>query len=147
MMPIDSATELHFAKFAKTIPMPPVRPIKPMKTDDLDALSDNALSEAFAMEVAGWTHNPKHGHWCFSRPHPIAPDTRRHGDFNFATSADAVLVHLYKHHWTVDQTSNEASPIRVRLGHSSGPFGESDRFPRAAVIALLRHARAQKGQP
>ncbi len=57
----------------------------------------------------------------------------------YCTSADAILPLLYREHWRVDQTSVEARPIRVSIdGREPGGSGESDRFPMAAAIGLLR---------
>jgi hypothetical protein len=59
----------------------------------------------------------------------------------FSDDANLVLPFLYSRHWEVNQTSLADKPIRVRLDHASGPFGESDTLPRAAMIALIRAKR------
>lgn len=57
----------------------------------------------------------------------------------YSESADAILPLLYQEHWEVNQTTLEHRPIRVVIYRAKYPgFGESDRFPRAAAIALLR---------
>lgn len=82
--------------------------------------TDNELNEAFAKNVCKWTVE----RW----PSP-----------DFVNCADAVLIWLDKTYWQVQQTSKANKPLRVRIGSEQDScFGESDTFPRAAVIALLR---------
>lgn len=100
--------------------------------DNLDQLSDAALSETFAVEVAGYTKQ-----WAdFTGP-----------TLTFATSADAVLPWVEQHaehinthrcssHWTV--------AICIPNEKRRNFVASASNFPRAACIALIRAKRAEK---
>ena len=106
-------------------------------SDELDQLSDAALSERFAVEVAGiWPEN-------------YSPEL--HGIF--ATSADAVLPMLRNYEY-VDVSREHEDPPRewcvvLSVTRESRPiyFGQAPTFARAACIALLRAKRAEKATP
>jgi len=110
----------------------------------LDKLSDDALSEVFAVEVAGY-YGVLQG-ICFS----VKPD--RNGDpeqiqecnADFATSANAVLPWLEKHRARVIYThiAGWYCCVECACNHVEAT---SKTFARAACIALIRAARARKG--
>lgn len=125
--------------------------------DNLDGLSDAALSEAFAVEVAGWTHSVADASrgtrwWSDEKGGHISPYSDPDSGFSFATSADAVLPFLEK---GVSWHSAFHAGAGYMVTHSSqcGQYiGECDAAPRvtfarAACIALIRAKRAEKGQP
>jgi hypothetical protein len=129
-----------------------------MNTDNLDSLSDSALSETFAVEVAGWRLLiPKKGNVAALWEN-AAGETRERDGFgtycispdHFATSADAVLPWLVAEGWTCDN-SEKTEPCKVRVwpeGRWHIPIiGTAPTFARAACIALIRSKRAEKGQP
>ena len=111
--------------------------------------TDDELNRAFAEKVAGYyvkeefpgTDFPFTA-WQGDRPlshHRWASAKGPLEHINsFIESANCVLPFLYKRHWEVQQTSSASRPIRVVLDELHGPYGESNTFPRAAVIALLR---------
>lgn len=135
----------------------------------LSALSDEQLSEAFALEVAGWTKPQPYlrirTHDRISIVKAKCPTTGRVQRVpSYATSADAVLPYLEKHTEETGRAGGEpevfkifspASPeehwyIERWWLHHDGAVEEGhgvhDRtFPRAACCALIMAARARKG--
>lgn len=112
------------------------------RNDELDTLSDAALSEAFAVEVAEWRKITWRRRQIWDA-HGI-PYTKP----DFATSADSVLPFLnsmknwssaaYPHARDVQ----EKHSVCIEFNH----VGCATTFARAACIALLRSERAEKGQ-
>lgn len=135
-------------------------------SDELENLTDGALSEVFAVEVAGWAWRDDHGlkkSWLV-RPtaaeHPIftAMPLGKSYDYcdagsciHFAASADDVLPWLHKAK-NFEVNCYYSGTIRVRI-RDVGPrcrwftlgVAKAPTFARAACIALIRAARAQKG--
>lgn len=123
-----------------------------MNNDNLDTLSDAELSEAFAVECAGFVDEPNFPHMFWLGPDGCMEAKQTEDgepvDF-FATSADAVLPILDKTgRWTSDYSVTSEPPgaeHHVRLYLGTRAFAPT--FARAACIALLRAKRAEKGQP
>lgn len=134
-------------------------------TDDLDNKTDRELNEIFAEEVAGWTPHRGLMHTEFSRGSEWLTDAPR-----FCTDANAVLPWLGNHHWrgnsngcsgsnsdryphyTIFVTERPVAECPERFGreHCGDSFvGDliAPSFARAAVIALIRAKRAEKGNP
>jgi hypothetical protein len=115
-----------------------------------DAMTDAELSEAFAVKVAGWSHDEETGIWYFGGDPENNP--------RFATSADAVLpllekakqdgfiagaemLHNHNHGWTCylhsfHETSWQEGSLRSDVQCTDLTL------PRAACIALLRAKEA-----
>lgn len=118
-------------------------------TDQLDQLTDAQLSETFAVEVAGWQlsdgDHPLYGPFKYRVP----DDGVGYELPKFATSADAVLPFLEKRDTLLDFAVNKIEPRWawvISVYHAEGQAdGEADTFPRAACLALIRAARAEKG--
>jgi len=134
-----------------------------MNPDNLDTLSDTELSEAFAVEVAGWTLKPffpavpsediPEGPtlWHDKNGFAEADQDGRAIPPPFATSADAVSPWL--------ERAKGADAVRVYQKGANGLVDESlpllwmvtaatyyataPTFARAACIALLRASRAE----
>lgn len=122
-------------------------------TDELEKLSDAKLSEVLAVEVAGWkfeasgkrdirgwlTHPEVNGYITLWRKgvagsaYLLPP---------FATSADAVLPHLEKVRPCCCFPPSLDGKWEVEIENG---YGRDATFARAACIALIRAARAQKG--
>lgn len=137
----------------------------------LESLSDSALSEAVAIEVAGWK-GPFQSEWL--REHGMEgedlfaycgtnPQGERDVCPNFATSADAVLPLLEKHgalfrpelvevypsiegraptHWHITLLIPPEPKSAFSFSHNV--IGTAPTFPRATCFALLKAARANK---
>lgn len=116
-------------------------------TDELEKLSDAALSEAFAVEVAGYvkstfTNKLTGEHKCYRNDGVIMPWPK------FATSADAITPFLEKQQevscvcengrWFVGIDDHDTSLRKFVCA-------TAPTFARAAALALLRAARAAKG--
>jgi hypothetical protein len=116
-------------------------------TDELDQLSDAALSEVFAVEVAGWTRTGmKARHLAWNPPAKFPGFTPP----PYATSADAVLPHLDADGWGEMNHTRGNGQWRVRvkpMGVVGFAEGRAPTFARAACIALIRAKRAVKGAP
>lgn len=112
-------------------------------SDELDSLTDEKLSNKFAVEIAGWISKSGSGcNW-------IEPPTKWYGAdgpplANFATSADAVLPFLEKEAEVVT-LRNETTDHRwfVSIKKNKGQ-AHTDPFARCAAIALIRAKRAEK---
>jgi len=108
-----------------------------MNTDDLDAMPDAQLSEAFAEELAGM--GPKVEEW--NGRHYTRPDAPP-----FATSSNAVLPFLER------ATKHGAPPIEMAYmdgawlasfhNYSPSIRATAPTFARCACIALLRARRS-----
>ncbi len=122
-------------------------------SDNLDQLSDTALSEAFAVEVLNW----KRGINCDGRPAVWPPDCapytkRKPGKWAYgvsigaayAVSADAVLPFLEAAGLVKVIFSKSSALVEVETG-LDWAFGEAPTFARAACLALIRAKRAEKG--
>ncbi len=123
-----------------------------MTPDSLESLSDQALSEVFACEVAGWKqfgdHSPAWG--CRTG---LPPDDVMQPCRPFSTSADAVLPFLEKHfvetEWCSPGQHHPNDPDghqwRIRIpGVLVGADGRAPTFARAACLALIKAHRAAK---
>lgn len=132
-----------------------------MSTDNLNSLSDAELSQAVAVECAGWASvwvatngsGKLQGQIEGRRGWDSVPD--------FATSADAVLPILLAHCVTTNDTWRVLgggsilvtiilSPSYHRGHLAPGTLCEwsaRDTFARAACIVLLKAHRSEKGQP
>ena len=125
-------------------------------TDELDQLSDAALSEVFAKEVAGLVRaqypccHPGGEGWKRGPDWVFGPDDK----LPFATSADAVLPFLEKYAGHIcERCFDYAKPhvvrvlpsLKYRETYREEFRGESSTFARSVCIALLRAKRAEKG--
>ena len=117
--------------------------------DNLDQLTDTQLSEAVALEVAGWTSYPDRGYTAATawltregwwRREPV-----------FATSANPVLTLLEE--WIAADPEHRQVALLFRLGNltcrlegadEAHLLGNAPTFTRAACLALLRAKRAQQ---
>lgn len=127
---------------------------RPPMPDELDQLSDAALSERVAVECLGWVERDS----SFEECQWEMPDGERCALPPFATSADAVLPILAEH---CEKTGDAwralgkrevvfiLSPAYSRVHLAPGILSEwgvkAPTFARAACIALLRAKRAEKG--
>jgi len=104
--------------------------------DELDNLSDTALSEVFAVEVAGYEKLANE--W-------FAGDVSLSGNPSFATSPAAVLPYLSKVRWKAQQFP----PDGVWIDLDAPAYGDAyaPTFARAACIALIRAKRAASYTP
>ncbi len=122
-------------------------------SDDLDQLSDAALSEVFAVEVLNW----KRGINCDGHPAVWPPDCepytkRKQGKWphgvsigaTYAVSADAVLPFLEAAGLVKAIFSKSSALVEVHTG-LDWAFGEAPTFARAACVALIRAKRAEEG--
>ena len=119
-------------------------------SDELESLTDGQLSEVFAVEFAGFTRIETTQCGVVWKDAEGAVAQLRH-IHRFATSADAVLPFLQKAPapslsfapalgtWCVSITVISGRYTREFLGYDT-------TLARAACIALIRAARAQKGQ-
>lgn len=132
-----------------------------MSNDNLGTLSDSLLSEAFAIEVAGWTKVRRtiRGAGAPERepsPYGFPPGKNYECSVTpFATSADAVLPWLEKygvsHQYTPERghifmlySDGFAHGARCQycVGHYMEPSPRTT-FARAACLALIRARRAE----
>jgi hypothetical protein len=122
-------------------------------SDELDSLSDDKLSECFAVEVAGWTFVTYPNGSCPHIKHWRDEDgcaASIYVDGAFATVANAVLPWLEKGMATCYREDGEWSvSIKVRSKNPAWDYESLARstapsFPRAACIALIRAHRASK---
>jgi hypothetical protein len=113
-----------------------------MKTE-LENLTDAQLSEAFAVEVAGWS---KRNDGWFVPPSPtglpwIAAEVK-----SFASSADYVMPFMNQH--TAELDHSRIAGWHVRIYQGSTPRGRNGydatqpTFARAACIALIKAKRS-----
>lgn len=133
--------------------------------DQLDSLTDSALAEAFAVEVAGWknrfaTHDDPIQRGGSRLPNHFGPSVMAwwHEDSArfpgvyvapppFATSVDAVLPWLEKAPHVEITHINGVWVISVHADvYVCSGQADAPTFARAACLALLRAARAKKGQ-
>jgi len=134
-----------------------------MNADNLDTLTDDQLSDVFALEVAGWIFNSsQYGIIWTNR------DSRSEGlDLpNFSTDSNAVLPWLEKHAGCEIQRVHQLNggivapqlPLHWRAQLFLGLDHEKDdepiyaiavapTFARAACIALIRAKRYAIAQP
>ncbi len=111
----------------------------------LDSLTDAQLSEAVAVEVAGFTRTIVFGNevrWHYQNGDPC------HEAFDYATSADAVLPLLEKWRgYAMDiRIFSDGWGVSIRPKNSPTAAWVAKRaptFPRAACLALLLAARAK----
>ncbi len=124
-------------------------------SDNLDQLSDAALSEVFAVEVAGflpmdhmlWDVGACRLPFCRERSDGRWIAT---GNLPFATSADAVLPCMRDIQWTArngHDYCDEMHRVTILRNGSGHIIAEAfaPTFARAACIALIRAKRAEKG--
>lgn len=117
-----------------------------MNNDQLDSMTDAELSQAVAVECAGYGLDADG--W-FVPPLPRRIALLAHELPDFATSADAVLplINAVEYQWSAGNDgvgSTESCWCNVTTRH--GTFkGWQSTFARAACIALLRAKRAGKG--
>lgn len=119
-------------------------------TDELDTMTDGELSEAFAVEVAGWSCvSRRHGNvcareneWRNARGEPVS----FYSEGNFAKSADAVLPFITRD--TVCHYVPADGLWHLRDCGRQWPegFAEAPSLARCACILSLRAKRAQKCQ-
>lgn len=114
-------------------------------TDNLDTLSDAALSETFAVEVAGFRDDPHMPQlfWLDAEGNAVGKhdDDGVSVDF-FATSADAVLPWLPN---SCDAWRNGIGWFFCLYTEQGNIRGDAPTFARAAAIAFIRAKRAEKG--
>lgn len=122
-----------------------------MNTDNLDQLSDAALSEAFAVEYLGWFR----GRSCDGRdviwPSDCAsPKMRKKWPYGIscgpiATSSDSMIAHLDKQWvWYASKREDGKHVCTVLLDRDNAITAVSTTLPRAACIALLMVDRSTK---
>lgn len=123
--------------------------------DELDNLTDSALSEVFALEIAGWINQglaknmPAFLHkWKTNNGNQFW-DTRLE-PLPFATSADAVLPFMMGKPFGVVHGVHKCPPNKVAVIIYTGSIQTdhqaiSSAFARAACIALIKAKRAEKG--
>ena len=104
-------------------------------SDELDKLDDAALSEVFAVEVAGWS---------FLANEWFAGDFAMDGLPTFATSADAVLPFLNAAGWRGANVVSGAD-CWIYIGPLLDVYAYAPTLARAACLALIRAKRAEKG--
>lgn len=130
-----------------------------MSADNLDALSDAALDEIFAVEVAGWTNIDT---YLGRNPLPFTRSFRGGTDDgltegedtlwheikrlpNFTTDANAVLPWLEKQEWSLYFDQGEMNPYILTIEYPEKLKAvEAPTFARAAVLALIRAKRNTK---
>lgn len=120
-------------------------------SDNLDTLRNRELDDLFAVEVCEWESRPdgygEYNYWCLK----VAPYTQQKKTCSFhpSTDANAVLPWLERVEWweSVHDTSMVIAPYAVTAytDDSACFIGHGATFSRAAVIALLRAKRAEKG--
>lgn len=103
---------------------------------------DAQLNEAFALHVAGWKRLDyiDGGPW-FKNPTDREPSNSVF--YTFTTSADAGLPYLNRWEWSASGGAFPTAFVTLRkpitpTRDNSAIHGESDTFPRAAVLALLK---------
>lgn len=111
--------------------------------DDIDHLSDEKLSETFAVEVAGWVHGQFVNDWWRPGSDMVEPVP------SFATDANAVMPYLDKHHCSIRNEAGGGWQVSLLGGfYQMQVKGASTEkfltFARAACIALIRAARRSK---
>ncbi len=111
--------------------------------DNLDTLSDAQLNDAFAVEVM--TLLCTEGHWHSKPVFPGAAVTH-HRIHMLCADANAVLPWLEKHGHAGAEFRG-GSWFVFLWSMADVPQATAPTFARAAVIALLRAKRAQKGTP
>ena len=116
-----------------------------MKNTQLEDMTDAELSEAFALEVAGWRKNIM-DEWEDTNGKAIWDDfTDWPGNPNFATSADAVLPWLEKYgKFNIHHSNGGIYEVEIdRLGQQpcNFYFGSATTMARAAAIALIKAKR------
>lgn len=121
-------------------------------SDALDTLPDAALSEVFAVEVAGWTEiRYEEGENVDIEGRCIYPwsgirgrNSKGERDFipHFATSTDAVLPYLEKHNEVFVEFFAATKLWQVLIVGKDR--GVSTTFARAAGLALIQAKRAEK---
>lgn len=126
-------------------------------SDNLDTLSDAELSEAFAVECAGFVDEPNFPHMFWLGPDGCMEAKQTEDgepvDF-FATSADAVIPLIERFElfpeimrpWH-DLTTRGADAKRVWEVRFDDVYATAPTLARALAVALLRWKRAEKGQP
>lgn len=113
---------------------------------NLNQLTDAELSAVFAVEVAGWKPLTE------ARPcyRWMVDDATLNDEPVFATSMDAVLPHLELFSVMVERMCYEAWSVTIDPsdapddGNDYGVEAHSTTLPRAACIALILAARAEK---
>ncbi len=120
-----------------------------MSTDNLDSLSDSALSEVFAVEIGGWNkieRVPRHPRFAsvLWRKAGVLGANRRSAP-SFATDANAVLPFLEPLEYVVGHEPNAAHRVQLWVDGVWMADGSAPTLAKAAAIALIRATRAQKG--
>ena len=121
-------------------------------TDELDTLTDTQLSEAFAVEVAGWTKNVHEG--CDVIPYGYVDwedaEGKTHDKYpTFATDANAVLPWMERAHCLASYLVVAEIGLRWTVGTIVVTKtldmieGVAETLPRAACIALIRAKRKE----
>lgn len=105
--------------------------------DELDHMTDAALSEAFAVECAGCSDD----RWYYTSP---SKDTGSYLIPPFATSADAVLPFLAGACRLAEFRWNPAGRLVLHRHHGPSICVDAPTFARAACIALIRAKRSTK---
>ena len=118
-----------------------------MTPDSLESLSDQALSEVFAVEVAGWSDFGEHSRaWGCRTGFPPLGEGCMGPCPPFATSADAVLPHLEK--WHVESanllTQGWLTIVKANAASREYQRGIAPTFARAVCLALIKTHRAAK---
>ncbi len=127
-------------------------------SDDLDNKSDAELNELFAVEVAGWqvgnhglfwdsdnreAHIIKGGLLHQKRTAMGLPSEPQFC-VDFCTDANAVLLWLEKGAWNLWFEGKQWYRVTVEVGLVGEYDGHAPTFARAAVLALIRGARAKR---
>jgi hypothetical protein len=112
--------------------------------DQLDQMTDAQLSEAVAVECAGWTQLPpvnSGGDWWQDSTGQIAIDGP-----DFAIDANAVLPLLGLIHWWHISFADGKYIMELDTGNNDKieTVSLAPTFARAACIALLRAKRSKK---
>ena len=118
------------------------------ENDKLEQLTDAELSEVFAVEVGGWTKEPRGRPW--NEVMCLIDEKGKINNPQYATDANAVLPWLEKH-----ANENGSVEMRFRFGFWRASLYEMENFlpecsmeettfPRAACIALIHAKRAEQ---
>ena len=108
-------------------------------TDDLDAKTEEEISEIFAVEVAGYWKSP-------SGFYHLGNCVCCSLSFSFATSFDAVQPWMEKYDMVDIFYSNEYKIWHAKVWNNGATHNSvcAKTLPRAACIALIRAKRREK---
>lgn len=115
-----------------------------------EEMSDAELSEAFALQVAGWSV-ASHGFWEDKSGELIWNEAKQNYELpDFATSADAILPWLCNNTcaWSCNGMIADIVSVEVQPAKNfpNGPFigtAAGNQFARAACIALLKAKKSE----